>query len=111
VSHDTAVAATSTYGEFVRSEQGREDTMSAQTIEMGAGHRIGSKWWIATAVVVALIVAVLFVGAAVAGDSGGATIPTGSSGTTQIQGGGGRHAVDVPAPDLGGGRVSFKPLT
>jgi hypothetical protein len=111
VSFGTAVATTSTYGESVRWEQGREDTMSAQTIEMGAGHRIGSRWWIATAVVVALIVAILFVTAAVAGDSGGATVPTGSSGTTQIQGGGARHVVEVPATDLGGGPASFKPLT
>ena len=85
--------------------------MSAQTIEMGAGQRIGSKWWIATAVVLALIVALLFVGAAAAGDSGGVTVPTGSSGTTQIQGGGARHAVHVPVPDVGGGPAGFKPLT
>jgi hypothetical protein len=111
VSHDTAVATTTTYGEFVRWERGKEDTMSAQTIEMGAGHRIGSKGWLATAVVVALIVAVLFVTAAVAGNSSGATVPTGSSETTQIQGGGARHVVEVPAPDVGGGPASFKPLT
>jgi hypothetical protein len=111
VSRGTAIATTQTYGELIRSEQGREDTMSAQTIQMGAGHRIGSTWWLATAVVVALIVAILFVGATVAGDSGGATIPTGSSETTQIQGGGARHAVEVPVPDVGGGPAGFKPLT
>jgi hypothetical protein len=82
--------------------------MSAQTIQMGAGQRIGSKWWLATAVVVALIVAILFVGAAVAGDSGGITVPSGPSGTTQIQGGGGRHVVEVA--DVGGGPAHFKVL-
>lgn len=56
--------------------------MSAQTIEVRAGG-IGSKWWIALAVAVALVVTLVLMSADFAGDKGGSTPSAGTrSGTT-----------------------------
>jgi hypothetical protein len=47
--------------------------MSAQTIEVRAGRGIGSKWWIALAVAVALVVTLVLMSAGSAGEKGGST--------------------------------------
>ncbi len=84
--------------------------MSAQTVEMGAGHRIGSKWWVVAAVVVALVVAILFVSAALAGDSGGNAAPSSAGGSTQTHDIGVWHEGSDPMIQVGGGPARFKVL-